>query len=86
MLPGVEVKHKGNDGPLQAGAESLEHVKAAAGEFYPFIKINNTERFAQFPVGLGLKIKLGGGHPMFAPLHSRYRPYRGARMDPARWG
>jgi hypothetical protein len=57
VLSGVDIQHESNQGSLEPGAGSFQHVEAAAGYLDAAFEVDNTQFFPEVPVGQRLKVK-----------------------------
>ncbi len=55
---GEGVQHKAHQGPLQPGAGAVEDIETGSGQLYAALKIQDPQRWAQVPMGLGVKVEL----------------------------
>ena len=53
MLCGVHIQHVIDERPLESGSRSGQYGKAGFGHAHRTVEIQNAERFAKIPVGLG---------------------------------
>ena len=58
-LAGVQVKHPGDQGALQARSRAAQHVEARAGDLDAALEVEDAERRSQVPVGFRLEIVFG---------------------------